>query len=661
MIIPDLSWTYEHCFPEVRAVPPGEHLRLNVGGLTHEVEERLLEDPRWCEYGAVALNNPHNATGQAYDEPAVLRLLQWLLERNVTVIDDLAYQGVAPGPALSALRTLRQLTDELVRNGRLTAAQARRLVTVHSVSKTDSLAGSRLAVIEIRDAALREVFAAVNATITPNIGAIFLSYLFYRGTSDAVRAYWTLRNVIFEERMSAIEAAAGNLPSERNRYAITVRRPDGSMYPLMRIGQLPPGISLDWLSSGLARQGIGLLPLSAFARTEEGYEAGRRVFRLTLGGTDPAAVLLTKTRRVLIDLNRMLAEESSNYNRHLLPGLPEAAVPGREETIRQLDRLAGQVMAIAAGLAARKKGIEGGWRQYFDERLGCFRQRVQERTHLAALMIQRARSGGGGSLEESLGAELYKDSLERRQQAFKGRLFDRTVHPTQMYSLQVEVLWDETLRILLRGGGIPEGLAGALAPALLDEYVGLNVAITSQQEGAELILDTNALLAAEDALHCTEQPGFMPFLSYWGDWDGSTRPSGQGHVLVAAILLENVRRLAGLLKALLRAAPSVAIERKLVEESGRLDRNIRQFRKLLNEITYLTHQLERRYRGASAPSHQRHGPQGGDCASPGERPPDHALAAQRPSGAADADAAAEAQGRAAVLFRAEQVAPESIA
>ena len=125
-------------------------------------------------------------------------------------------------------------------------------------------------------------------------------------------------------------------------------------------------------------------------------------------------------------------------------------------------------------------------------------QRVRERTHLASLLLQRARMDGGKSLEASLAAELYKDSLDTRQQAFKGRLFDRTVHPTQMYSLQVEVLWDEAVRILLRGGGFPQGFAAALASALFDEYLGLNVAVTSQQEGAELLLDMNALLAAAE-------------------------------------------------------------------------------------------------------------------------------------------------------------------
>jgi hypothetical protein len=61
---------------------------------------------------------------------------------------------------------------------------------------------------------------------------------------------------------------------------------------------------------------IGLLPLVTFARTEEGFDTGRSTFRLTLGGSDPPAMF--KTRRLLIDLNRMIAEEDARYNRKQL-------------------------------------------------------------------------------------------------------------------------------------------------------------------------------------------------------------------------------------------------------------------------------------------------------------------------------------------------------
>ena len=56
--------------------------------------------------------------------------------------------------------------------------------------------------------------------IAPNIGAILLAYLFYRQSAQRTNSYWKLRNVIFEERMSAIEKAAAGLPPERNPFGI---------------------------------------------------------------------------------------------------------------------------------------------------------------------------------------------------------------------------------------------------------------------------------------------------------------------------------------------------------------------------------------------------------------------------------------------------------
>ena len=58
-----------------------------------------------------------------------------------------------------------------------------------------------------------------------------------------------------------------------------------------------------------------MVPLSSFARTSKGFELGRKSFRLTLGGTDTPEILLRKTRRVLIDLNRLIAEEKAKYNK----------------------------------------------------------------------------------------------------------------------------------------------------------------------------------------------------------------------------------------------------------------------------------------------------------------------------------------------------------
>ena len=164
--------------------------------------------------------------------------------------------------------------------------------------------------------------------VKPNTGAILLAYLFYRNSIETARAYWRLRNRIFFERMRALDTAQRNLPADRNPFAIEILGPTGSMYPLMVIGKLPAGLSLDWVAAGLARQGIGLVPLSTFARTEKGFDAGRKAFRLTLGGTDGAAVLLNKTRRVLIDLNRVIGEEAAQYSRKQFPLKRHARGPG---------------------------------------------------------------------------------------------------------------------------------------------------------------------------------------------------------------------------------------------------------------------------------------------------------------------------------------------
>lgn len=611
MVIPDLSWTYEHCFPHVASVPLTNDYQLDVDAIIAEVQRQIQNNPSWKSHGAVALNNPHNATGQAFHEADVRRLLQWLLTRGITAIDDLAYQNVAASDDLVGPPTLRNIADALCREGYITNADAAHVVTVQSVSKTDCLAGSRLAVVEIPDEGLLERFDRVNDTLTPNIAAILLSYLFYRGTPDQLIGYWRLRNHIFNERMTAIERAASNLPQERNLYGITISRPTGSMYPLMAIPRLPNGLSLDWLSSGLARQGIGLLPLSAFARSEKGFEAGRSTFRLTLGGVDGEETLFTKTRRVLIDLNRMIADEESRYNR---VGFPSVLKNARSIGLSAIERQARTIIehvraeALRVPPSVRYPFLRAAGRSdpeetrrfalHLHDRFEDLARRIDDRARIAEHLLQNAFAGPSSFLADHLERELYKDSLPRRSRVFRHRLFDRTVHPTQMYSLEVEQLWEQVIQSLLRNAEIPPHLPAALANALAKEYAGTNVTITSRDEPDELLLDLRSMLAAEDVLATRrDEDGFEPFLSYWGDWDGSTRPSGQGHVLVASALIENIRGLAHLVTCLLKADPSIRIDRALVEQVRTLDARIYQFRKLIGEITALTHQLERRYRG----------------------------------------------------------------
>lgn len=609
VVVPDLSWTYEHCFPAVCSVPLTPAFELDVKRLISAVERKLANDPAWRGHGAVVFNNPHNATGQAFSEEALRILLRHFLERGVFVIDDLSYQNVAPSSDLAGPLTLRELCDDLIRLGYISAEQGDRLVTVHSLSKTDCLAGARLSVVEIRDETLRGRFEAINSTIEPNTGAILLAYLFYRQGAQSTNSYWRLRNAIFDERMRAIEKAAADLPPDRNPFEITVTRPSGSMYPRLTLNRLPGGISLDWIASGLARQGIGLIPLSTFAHTEEGFETGRKSFRLTLGGADGADRLGAKTRRVLIDLNRLIAEEESHYNRRSLalrngraarPRLDAAALQ------REWSAFTGQVSGLCLDMIrdelkaspgpARWSTEPGSAREFVADRTAVFGTRFDDRLDLAEQCLRLAEADDGRKLEALLEQEFYKDSLPRRQIEFRQRLYDRTVHPTQMYSIESEKAWERAIHAGIRSRPLGP-LAEPLARELAHEYLGLNVAITSRGEGDELLLDLKAVVAAEDFVRFHSASETTAFLSYWGDWDGSNRPSGQGHRLIATVLVDNVARLGRLLRMLLKANPGLKVDPHLMEEVGRLPDTTRRFGALFDEITDLTHQLERRYRG----------------------------------------------------------------
>lgn len=609
VVIPDLSWSYEQCFPTVYAVPLTEALELDAEAMIARVEELCRRDPSWRERGAIALNNPHNATGRVFGEDAVRRLLAYCLERGIYVIDDLAYQNVAPVDGLPEIKTVRQMVTEMVRLGVADERCADRVITVHSMSKTDCLAGARLAVVEIRDRALRERFAEINAHIQPNIAAIFICYLFYRGATQAVRTYWHLRNAIYGERTRALLAAVENLPPDRNPFRLEIIPPTGSMYPLLHIGVLPAGLSLDWLASSLARQGIGLLPLATFARTEKGFETGRTTFRLTLGGVDDAETLLAKTRRLLIDLNRLIAEEDARYNRKRPPLRPAGNGSDRSsELTHAMDSVAGQIlqwcensrasrrlmsMLLLDGEQVRREFV----RRYAPERLDAFRTRLLDRARISDELMRQALGDGGKRLAERLEREFMKDSLERRQELFRLRSYDRTVHPTQMYSLGAELALDAILKALIAGQPVPAAHIEEAARALLQEYLGLNVSISSRQETDEILLDLAALTAGEQYSELFTGATLTPFLSFWSDWDGSNRPSGQGHQLAAAVVMENVRRMAHILGLLRQVVPDVAISPDLLSELDRLDQRNQRFTQLLNAITQLTHQLERRYRG----------------------------------------------------------------
>ncbi|MEK6552199.1 MAG: aminotransferase class I/II-fold pyridoxal phosphate-dependent enzyme, partial [Bacteroidota bacterium] len=544
VIIPDLSWTYEHCFPSVSVVSLTDDYELDVDAMIDLVKTKLIEDPNWKTYGSVVLNNPHNATGQEFNRESLTRLLKWLLERKIFVIDDLSYQNVEPADRLREIKTIRQLADELQGSGYLSGEETDYLITVHSVSKTDSLAGARLSVIEIRHPEMYKKFQAINSTIQPNAAALFLTYMFYRNRAETVNSYWRLRNKIFDERMNSLREAVNILPKERNLFDINIKSPKGSMYPQMIIDKLPVGLSLDWLASGLARQGIGLLPLSTFARTEKGFETGRKTFRLTLGGTDNAETLLKKTRRVLIDLNRMIAEESSNYSckKFIINPPGEKKSFSKTEYYDRWDSIEQNILKtskekIRVHLNTQNNQLRGqGYELRFEEeflpeRLSLFKQRFNDRLTIAFDLMEKSLTDKGKSLIETLKKEFYKDNLERRKNAFKERLYDRTVHPTQMYSLKLEILFEELIEHVIKKKNITEVLIKKSSEELVQEFLGLNIAIVSSEEPVELLIDLKSFIAAENYTKLYSDHSFQVFHSFWGDWDGSNRPSGQGHSL----------------------------------------------------------------------------------------------------------------------------------
>ena len=609
VVIPDLSWSYEQCFPQIHVVALTKDLKLDARAMIEKVEELCRRDPSWSRRGAMVINNPHNATGRVFDEDAVKKLIIYCLENNIYFIDDLAYQNMAPVDDLPEIKSLRQLTEELVWLGMVDGHRADRVISVHTVSKTDCSAGSRLAVAEIRDRQLRQRFEAVKDQIQPNIAAILISYLFYRRDVQTVRTYWHLRNVILADRSNALMSAVENLPDERNPFGLEIIPPAGSMYPLLHVENLPAGLSLDWLSSSLARRGIGMLPLATFARTESGFEAGRTTFRLTLGGVDGAQTIRAKARRLLIDLNRLIADETARYNRHQLSfRKPNDTGTRQSELTHAMDVITEQILQYASNDRASRRLMASPLldtgraqrdfvRTYAPERLAIFRTRLLDRALIESELTRRARDDGGQWFAEKLQREFMKDSLERRQGRFKLRAYDRTVHPTQMYSLQAELALDAILATLIAGNRVTPAHIDRAAQELLKEYLGLNIRISSQQESSEILLDLDALTASEDYMDLFTNTTVMPFLSFWSDWDGSTRPSGQGHYLVASVVMENVRRMARILNILRQVDNTISLEPDLVSELEQLDQRTRRFERLLSDITQLTHQLEQRYRG----------------------------------------------------------------
>jgi aspartate/methionine/tyrosine aminotransferase len=596
----DWSWSYENGFYDIFAVPLLLNDHLNDEGLLELLKSKIHSDPSWKKYGAVILNNPHNASGRVFEEKTLKSLLINLLANDFVVIDDLCYQDVAPAKLPVKIKTLKELAVESVKSGLLQSEKLVNLITAHSLSKTDCYAGARLTVVEISHPVYKKRFKTINDLLYPNSMALFLSYLFYRNDSSVLKIFWGFRNNVFYERAEAIRKALEELPVERNPFKINIILPQGSMYPQMVIENFPPGISIDNISAKLSARGIGLVPLTAFSKTKEGYDGGRKTFRLTLGGTDDAETMGNKTRTLLIELNRLLKEESRDY--HLITKNVESTNEINPIFLPAIKKWNTLIKSIEIGAAKSFNKIASGFEatsrekhfinNYLPWRINIFEERFYEVIRLHSKVIKETQTTNPILLSEKLSHELYKDDITERQLRFKNRLFDRTVHPTQMYALNVDLLIEKIFSSLIYGSG--SSLFGEEAGLeIVKEYFGKNIAINSEQEAHELIFDLRAVIRNE--LYSGLQSAQL--LSFWGDWDGSTRPSGQGHRLVAAVLIENVRHMAYFLKTIHLLSPGNTISESLLSELNSLPDKSKKFWELLNKITSLTMQFEKNYKG----------------------------------------------------------------
>ena len=235
--------------------------------------------------------------------------------------------------------------------------------------------------------------------------------------------------------------------------------------------------------------------------------------------------------------------------------------------------------------------------EYLPERLDIFRTRLADRAMISDEMMRRAVTEPGTWLTDRLEGEFMKDSLARRQRLFHLRSYDRTVHPTQKYSMKAEMAFDLILRALIAKQPVSPALIEKAGQEALHEYLGNNVSIDSQLEADEILLDFGSLIAGEAYSSLFTDTTLKPFLSFWSDWDGSNRPSGQGHRLIAAAVMANVRRMARILDLLRQADSHLEIDPNLLVELDRLPQRSQRLTNLLNNITQLTHQLEQRYRG----------------------------------------------------------------
>ncbi len=622
VIVPDLSWTVGDAFPKVTPVPLNADLTINAQNLIQRIEEILNENPDWNQSGCVVLNNPHNATGKITPELEIREILTFCLSNQIRVLDDLSYSNVivanvAMRQKMSPIKNCRQIAGELIAEGKLPGDAIRWLVTIRSISKTDCKAGSRLCVIEIPDAGLRHKFQTFASSIEPNRMALLISYLFYRNPPDKIEQFYAFRDQIQWERMQTLLEGLRLIPSADNVFGIEFIPPQGAMYPHLIIHQLPENVKIEELSTRLAARGIGLVPLTTFARTRLSYQYASRTFRLTLGGLISIPLLKLQVNRLVRELTTEIQRNAYDYTFYAPPGKGIATFVENQVAINlYVKSCESQFQKIWEEIEKKINDSPNSklhrWRDRHSEvsrlKSDFLHQYLPERQKIALIRLKEAATLTG-LLIENLGQSQFQDYVFKKFQVeitpeiestrrlkFQNRLFDRTVHPTQNYSIEVDLQINDLITRILNQQKITSEPIDKLFEALFAEFFAENIAINSAQEADELILDLEMIYRIEDYADYFWGTDLELILSLWGDWDGSRRPSGQGHTLVAGALIHNVRQLTALVQYLDSKGLLNDLPREILFEIDEIEKKINKFKQILRKITSLTTRLEEHYR-----------------------------------------------------------------
>jgi len=161
-----------------------------------------------------------------------------------------------------------------------------------------------------------------------------------------------------------------------------------------------------------------------------------------------------------------------------------------------------------------------------------------------------------------------------------------------MYSLKVDILVNQVFESLFFNLDKKDNSAKIIAKEIIDEYFGINIPINSEQEAYELIYDLKTLTQTELYFGTEDRT----ILSFWGDWDGSTRPSGTVRPTRDASQQAGQKQMAFLLEKLHKYDSTITIDAKLVGKINSLQKGIDKFWNLLNKITRFTNQLEKKYK-----------------------------------------------------------------